>query len=63
MFPQVAPGFFAARPEGPKNLGSDPGRAAGAAGGAPATPDAVRSHIKYQVTVDGTSHVVTVDPA
>ena len=61
LFPQVAPGFFAARPEGPKNLGSDPGEA-GAAGGPP-PPDAVRAHIKYQVTVDGTSHVVTVDPA
>ena len=60
MFPQVAPGFFGTRPEGPKNVGTDPGEA-GAAGAAP--PDAVRSHIKYQVTVDGTSHVVTVDPA
>jgi methylmalonyl-CoA carboxyltransferase 5S subunit len=60
LFPQVAPGFFGTRPEGPKNVGSDPGEA-GAGGAAPA--DAVRSHIKYQVTVDGTSHVVTVDPA
>jgi methylmalonyl-CoA carboxyltransferase 5S subunit len=60
LFPQVAPGFFGTRPEGPKNVGSDPGEA-GAGGAAPA--DAVRSHIKYQVTVDGASHVVTVDPA
>src|SRR5512135_1702547 len=60
LFPQVATGFFATRPEGPKNVGTDPGEAAG--GGA-APSDAVRSHIKYQVTVDGASHVVTVDPA
>ena len=62
LFPQVAPGFFATRPEGPKNVGTDPAEAGEGGGGAP-PPDAVRTHIKYQVTVDGTSHVVSVDPA
>ena len=62
LFPQVAPGFFATRSEGPKNVGTDPAQA-GEGGGGGSGPDAVRTHIKYEVTVNGTSHVVSVDPA
>ena len=59
MFPSVAPTFFEHRPEGPKNVGEDPKAASAGPGG----PEPVRTHIKYQVTVNGASHSVTVDPA
>lgn len=66
MFPKVAPGFFATRPEGPKNVGKDPAeveaeRAAAAAKDAGTGP--VRTSIKYEVTVNGRKHSVAVDPA
>jgi methylmalonyl-CoA carboxyltransferase 5S subunit len=63
MFPQVAPKFFAARDEGPKNLGKDPQAAQPAAatvvdsGSGP-----VRTPIEYQVTVNGRTHRITVAP-
>jgi methylmalonyl-CoA carboxyltransferase 5S subunit len=59
MFPKVAPGFFATRPEGPRNVGWDPSEGDAAGFGA----HAVRSPIDYQVTVNGTSHSVSVTPA
>jgi methylmalonyl-CoA carboxyltransferase 5S subunit len=62
MFPKVAPGFFATRPDGPKNVSKDPSVTAsnGAAGGAGA--NAVRTPITYKVTVNGTPHSVSVAP-
>jgi len=63
MYPKVAPGFFASRSQGPKNVSKDPGTAA--AGGSAEGPgsNAIRYPIKYQVTVNGTQHHVAVAPA
>jgi methylmalonyl-CoA carboxyltransferase 5S subunit len=66
MFPQVAPKFFATREEGPKNLGKDPAAQpaaapAGAAQEKGRTP--VRTPISYDVTLNGTTHRVTVSPS
>jgi methylmalonyl-CoA carboxyltransferase 5S subunit len=66
MFPKVAPGFFASRPDGPKNVGRDPkvvaaekaAQAASASGAAP-----LRTPITYKVTVNGAPHSVSVAPA
>jgi methylmalonyl-CoA carboxyltransferase 5S subunit len=64
MFPQVAPKFFAARSQGPTNLGKDPN--------APPPPAAavvdtgtgpVRTPIAYEVTLNGRTHKITVAPA
>lgn len=62
MFPKVAPPFFAKRSEGPVNVGSDPDAAPASDGTAPGA-DAVRTPIRYQVTLNGTSHSVSVVPA
>ena len=65
MFPKVAPGFFASRPDGPKNLSRDPkdiaADKAAASGGVGS--DAVRTPITYKVTVNGAQHSVSVAPA
>jgi methylmalonyl-CoA carboxyltransferase 5S subunit len=64
MFPQVAPKFFAARSQGPLNLGKDPNAA-------PPQPAAVvdtgtgpvRTPVAYEVTLNGRTHKVSVAPA
>jgi methylmalonyl-CoA carboxyltransferase 5S subunit len=62
MFPKVAAKFFASRPDGAINLGQDP--TDGSTNGATAPgADALKTPIKYQVTVNGTSHDVSVAPA
>ena len=60
MFPQVAPKFFAARKEGPKNLGRDPqkGTVPPASGARPTHGSAT-----YVITLEGRSHQVRVTPA
>jgi methylmalonyl-CoA carboxyltransferase 5S subunit len=61
MFPQVAPKFFARRPEGPRNVGKDPapdGRTAAASG-----PEPIRKPVAYDVRIGDRSHRVTVTPA
>ncbi len=65
MFPGVAPKFFPARANGPKNLGKDP-----AAAPAPAAAQAaengkgpVTTTITYDVKLNGHTHKVTVSPA
>jgi methylmalonyl-CoA carboxyltransferase 5S subunit len=64
MFPKVAPGFFAARPDGPKNLGKDPNEvAATAATNGTSSAGPVRTPVKYKITVNGTQHSVSVAPA
>jgi methylmalonyl-CoA carboxyltransferase 5S subunit len=68
MFPQVAPKFFSARAEGPKNLGKDPEAAAPPAGSTAAAATGpgsgpVRSPITYDVRLNGKTHKVTVSPA
>ena len=68
MFPQVAPGFFSHRAEGPKNVGKAP-VAKDPSGPAPSskpkedgrTP--LASPVTYQVRVGSRSHHVTVEPA
>jgi methylmalonyl-CoA carboxyltransferase 5S subunit len=66
MFPQVAPKFFGARDQGPKNLGKDPSPKPAAAP-APIQSDdskgSVRTAITYDVKVNGNTHRVTVSPA
>ncbi len=67
MFPQVAPKFFKTRPEGPKNLGKEPGVPAKAAAkepakDAPAAGPATSPHT-YVITLNGQEHKVSVAPA
>jgi methylmalonyl-CoA carboxyltransferase 5S subunit len=65
MFPQVAPKFFKARPEGRKNLGKDPSTRPAATEPAPqagaARPAATK--VNYLITLNGKEHRVTVTPA
>lgn len=65
MFPKVAPGFWASRPEGPTNVGQSPeeleAERAAAAGDPKSGP--VRVPINYSVTVNGQTHKVNVKPA
>jgi methylmalonyl-CoA carboxyltransferase 5S subunit len=66
MFPKVAPTFFAARADGPKYLGRDPhesNHSNGSANGSGGSDGPVRTPISYKVTVNGTSHSVSVAPA
>jgi methylmalonyl-CoA carboxyltransferase 5S subunit len=65
LFPQVAPKFFAARAEGPKNLSKKPpvakSRSDGSAAGDGKKP--VTSKVTYNVTIGSKSQQVTVEPA
>jgi methylmalonyl-CoA carboxyltransferase 5S subunit len=63
MFPQVAPKFFAARSQGPKNLGKAPAPPgpAPSGGGEPRKP--LAGKVAYQVTLGERTHRVTVEPA
>ncbi len=66
MFPQVAETFLVHRAEGPKNLSKDPAQVAAEAAASAAASGSggpVRTSIRYQVTVNGTAHSVSVDPA
>ena len=65
MFPQVAPKFFKTRPEGPKNLGKDPGAVKAAVPKEPPTaaknpPETAHT---YVITLNGQEHKVSVAPA
>jgi methylmalonyl-CoA carboxyltransferase 5S subunit len=67
MFPQVAPKFFAARHEGPKNLGKDPSPAKAQAAPAtaqvsPVAAGVAKGPVNYEVKVGGKAHHVTVTP-
>ncbi|HTP29832.1 MAG TPA: methylmalonyl-CoA carboxytransferase subunit 5S [Anaeromyxobacteraceae bacterium] len=61
MFPQVAPQFFAARPEGPKNLGREPAKQK-EMGSNGAMKEPVRSPVSYEIKIGDRSHKVTVVP-
>jgi methylmalonyl-CoA carboxyltransferase 5S subunit len=65
MFPKVAPQFFKARAQGPKNVGKDPAAQAAAPAKAPAEngKGSVRTTITYDVKLNGKTHKVTVAPA
>jgi methylmalonyl-CoA carboxyltransferase 5S subunit len=72
MFPQVAPKFFLTRDQGPKSVARDPAAQQSAAQQSPAAPKPsgatngsagpVQSTVKYDVTVNGKTHHVTVTP-
>ncbi len=63
MFPGVAPGFFASRDEGPKNVGKTADQVAAEAASASGASKAVTGTIKYKVTMGGREHNVTVERA
>ena len=67
MFPQVAPKFFAQRPNGPINLSKSAKHAATSDGAVRAQPADGKSPtarpIAYKVTVGSKTHQVTVEPA
>lgn len=64
MFPKVAPGFFATRSDGPRNVGKDPEQleAEQRAKAADTGTGPVRLPISYQVTLNGRTHSVSVQP-
>ena len=65
MFPQVAPKFFKARKDGPKNLGKDPVKkvaAADAKSPAAGNGKPLEGSVHYVVTLNGKEHQVTVAP-
>jgi methylmalonyl-CoA carboxyltransferase 5S subunit len=61
MFPGVAPGFFAKRPEGPLNVGLDPAEVLASRESDSTGKGPVTGPIRYDVTLDGTRHRVTVE--
>jgi methylmalonyl-CoA carboxyltransferase 5S subunit len=68
MFPKVAPGFFAGRDKGPKNVGKDPNaKPAPAADAAKPAADngkgPVQTTVTYDVKLNGKTHKVVVEPA
>ncbi|MGB7962339.1 MAG: oxaloacetate decarboxylase, partial [Propionicimonas sp.] len=63
MFPGVAPGFFAARAEGPKNVGKTAEQLKADADAASGAAKAVRGPIKYKVSLGGRDHSVSVEMA
>jgi methylmalonyl-CoA carboxyltransferase 5S subunit len=62
MFPQVAPKFFAARHEGPRNLGRDPATGASETRTPDGHPGKITGPVTYAVTLSGQQHKVTVAP-
>ncbi|MFC6357940.1 methylmalonyl-CoA carboxytransferase subunit 5S [Luteococcus peritonei] len=63
MFPGVAPKFFASRHDGPKNVGKTDAQLKQEAEAAAGKAKAVQGPIQYNVTFDGRSHSVKVEPA
>ena len=65
LFPKVAPGFFATRKDGPRNLGRDPDAPAStspAPVSAAPSPAATGGKRDYRISVNGTSYAVSVEP-
>lgn len=63
LFPQVAPGFFKTRPDGPKNVGKTKEQLEREEAKASGDATAIREPITYKVTTGGRSHTVSVEPA
>jgi methylmalonyl-CoA carboxyltransferase 5S subunit len=66
MFPGVAPKFFPARSQGPKNLSRERAKAPAKPASKPAPAPAqsqLTEPVSYVVTLNGKSHNVTVAPA
>ena len=61
MFPGVAPGFFKARADGPKNVGKTAAQMQADQDAASGAAKAVRGPIKYNVTMGGRENIVTVE--
>jgi methylmalonyl-CoA carboxyltransferase 5S subunit len=61
MFPGVAPGFFAKRPDGPQNVGLDPAEVAADQQSHSSGQGPVKGPIRYAVSLDGAQHHVTVE--
>ncbi|MBK9158356.1 MAG: methylmalonyl-CoA carboxytransferase subunit 5S [Propionibacteriaceae bacterium] len=61
MFPGVAPGFFKARADGPKNVGKTAAQMQADQDAASSAAKAVRGPIKYNVTMGGRENIVTVE--
>jgi len=57
LFPNVAPGFFKTRPDGPKNVGVDPSKQK------KRENEPVLEPITYKVSVGGRTQTVHVEPA
>ncbi|GFO69574.1 oxaloacetate decarboxylase [Geomonas limicola] len=62
MFPKVAPGFFATRDEGPRNLGRDPETGALETEVPQGHAGKITGPVTYTVTLSGQQHKVTVSP-
>ena len=62
MFPQVAPGFFSTRDQGPKNPGKDPASQTPTATTAGTANKPVSTPVTYDVRLNGRSHRVSVTP-
>ena len=68
MFPQVAPKFFKARAEGPKNVGKEPPQktaespAAAKSDGKTKSSPGLNGPVSYVITLNGREHKVTVAP-
>jgi methylmalonyl-CoA carboxyltransferase 5S subunit len=67
MFPKVAPQFFKARAQGPKNLGKDPSAQKAAAPAKAAAENGngkgpAKTPVTYDVKLNGKTHKVTVAP-
>jgi methylmalonyl-CoA carboxyltransferase 5S subunit len=63
MFPGVAPGFLAARAEGPKNVGKSEAQVKAESEAKSDSGNAVTGPIKYKVSLGGREHSVTVERA
>lgn len=61
MFPGVAPGFFAERHEGPRNVGKDPAEVAAEELAKSSSSGPVKGPIRYSVSLDGKVHTVKVE--
>jgi methylmalonyl-CoA carboxyltransferase 5S subunit len=62
MFPQVAPNFFSTRSQGPKNLSKQP-EAAPSAPVAAGGRQPVTTPVSYDISLNGRTHKVSVQPA
>jgi methylmalonyl-CoA carboxyltransferase 5S subunit len=61
MFPGVAPGFFAERPDGPRNVGKDATQVAAEELSKSSGDGPVTGPVRYSVSLDGKAHHVTVE--
>ncbi|MBB3205804.1 methylmalonyl-CoA carboxyltransferase 5S subunit [Rhodopirellula rubra] len=62
MFPQVAPGFFKTRDDGPKNLSQTPEQIAEAEAKAAAKRNGITGPVKYDVKLNNRVHKVSIEP-